>query len=95
MCAGKIIIPDWDLALSWNSQFVARQDNMGYTRGPSSGYGLHGISLDWTPKEGTFAGTEVHASIDNMFDKFYMPYLSDGISAMPGRNFKLSISRKF
>lgn len=41
------------------------------------------------------AGTEVHASIDNLFDKYYFPYLSDRIVAMPGRNFKLSISRKF
>ncbi len=96
-------IPDWDMSLSWNGLFVAHQErtpvNQGtgyfYARPESLGYAVHGISLDWTPKEGKFAGTEVHASIDNIFDKYYMPYLSDGIAAMPGRNFKLSISRKF
>jgi hemoglobin/transferrin/lactoferrin receptor protein len=51
--------------------------------------------VDWTPKEGSLAGIEMHAAVDNLFDKYYEPYLSDGIAAMPGRNFKLSISRKF
>lgn len=96
-------LPDWDLALSWNGQFVAHQErtpvNQGtgsfYARPESLGYAVHGIALDWTPKEGMMAGLEVHAAVENLFDKYYFPYLSDGIAAQPGRNFKLSISRKF
>jgi hemoglobin/transferrin/lactoferrin receptor protein len=41
------------------------------------------------------AGTEVRAGVENIFDKFYSPYLADGVSAMAGRNFTLSVSRKF
>ena len=66
-----------------------------YARPESLGYAVHGIALDWTPKEGMMAGLEVHAAVENLFDKYYFPYLSDGIAAQPGRNFKLSISRKF
>lgn len=96
-------VPDWDLSFGWTGHFVAAQShtpvNQGtgyfYARPESSGYAVHGLFVDWTPKEGFMAGTEVHAGIDNIFDKFYEPYLSDGVSAMPGRNIKLSISRNF
>lgn len=94
---------DWDLAISWTGLFVSAQNRTPYNQGTgyfyarpeSKGYAVHGISVDWTPKEGSLAGIEVHAAIDNLFDKYYEPYLSDGIAAMPGRNFKVSISRKF
>ncbi|WP_457578502.1 hypothetical protein [Ensifer adhaerens] len=56
---------------------------------------MHGLFLDWTPTSGFMEGGEVHLAVDNIFDKYYEPYLSDGISAMPGRNFKIAISRKF
>jgi hemoglobin/transferrin/lactoferrin receptor protein len=96
-------IPEWDLSISWNGLFVSAQKRTPYNQGTgyfyarpeSKGYAVHGISVDWTPKEGNLAGIEMHAAIDNLFDKYYEPYLSDGIAAMPGRNFKLSISRKF
>jgi len=39
--------------------------------------------------------TKLDIGLDNIFDKKYEPYLSDGISAMPGRNFKVSLSRQF
>jgi hemoglobin/transferrin/lactoferrin receptor protein len=96
-------VPEWDLSFSWNGLFVSAQNRTPYDQGTgyfyarpdSKGYAVHGISVDWTPKEGNLAGIEVHAGIDNLFDKYYEPYLSDGIAAMPGRNFKVSISRKF
>lgn len=73
-------LPDWDLALSWNGQFVAAQENTPanqggatYARPESPGYAVHGIAVDWTPKEGLMAGLEVHASVDNLFDKYYFP----------------------
>ncbi|WP_411034107.1 TonB-dependent receptor domain-containing protein [Shinella sp. BYT-45] len=95
-------VADHDLSFSWNGLFVARQHRTParqggetYARRESSGYAVHGLSIDWTPQEGPLAGLEVHAAVDNLFDKYYFPYLSDGISAMPGRSFKLSVSRKF
>ncbi len=94
--------PDQDLSFGWTGTFVSaqdktpyNQDGKTYARPPSSGYAVHGLFLDWTPKDGIMKDTELHAAIENIFDKKYEPYLSDGASAMPGRNFKISLSRKF
>lgn len=92
---------DYDLSFGWSGKFVDNQDRTSVKTDPynarpkSAGYAVHGLFLDWTPKEGFMKGGEVHVALDNMFDKEYMPYLTDGITAMPGRNFKVSISRKF
>ncbi|AYD01644.1 TonB-dependent receptor [Neorhizobium sp. NCHU2750] len=95
--------PDLDLAIGWTGTFVDAQEKtpyyqylgLTYARPPSNGYAVHGIFLDWTPKQGMMKDTELHAAIDNIFDKQYEPYLSDGITAMPGRSFKISLSRRF
>jgi hemoglobin/transferrin/lactoferrin receptor protein len=96
-------IPDQDLSFGWTGTFVGAQERTPYrqykgnlyAREPSAGYAVHGIFLDWTPKQGLMQDTELHVALDNIFDKEYLPYLSDGISAMPGRNFKISLSRNF
>lgn len=94
-------LADYDLSFGWNAQFVDNQDktsrNIDSTnsRKATPGYAVHGLFLDWTPKDGFMKGGEVHVALDNMFDKKYSPYLMDGITAMAGRNFKISISRKF
>jgi hemoglobin/transferrin/lactoferrin receptor protein len=96
-------VPDHDLSFGWNATFVDNQNRtpirqgtgVFYARPESDGYAVHGLFLDWTPKSGFMADTEVHIALDNIFDKEYLPYLTDGISAMPGRNFKISVSRKF
>ncbi|MBD9523024.1 TonB-dependent hemoglobin/transferrin/lactoferrin family receptor [Ensifer sp. ENS06] len=97
-----IKVPDQDLAFGWTGTFVDDQNRTPYNQGgqtyarpPSAGYAVHGLFLDWTPTSGFMEGGEVHLAVDNIFDKYYEPYLSDGISAMPGRNFKIAISRKF
>lgn len=97
-----IKFPDQDLAFGWTGTFVDaqdktpyNQDGKTYARPPSPGYAVHGLFLDWTPQDGIMKDTELHAAIENIFDKKYEPYLSDGITAMPGRNFKISLSRKF
>ncbi len=96
-------VPDSDLVFGWTGTFVNSQEKTpyyqyrgsDYARKPSPGYAVHGLFLDWTPKDGIMKDTELHAAIENIFDKKYEPYLSDGITAMPGRNFKISLSRKF
>ncbi len=95
-------LPDHDLTLGWTGTFVDRQDktprNQGgtdYGRKESAGYGLHDVFLSWAPQSGMMKDTKLDIGLDNIFDKKYEPYLSDGISAMPGRNFKVSLSRQF
>lgn len=95
-------MPDHDLVFGWVGTFVAKQNKTPYTQGgnlyarkPSEAYNLHDVFLDWTPRSGVLKDTELHMAVENIFDKKYEPYLSDGITAMPGRNFKVSLSRKF
>jgi hemoglobin/transferrin/lactoferrin receptor protein len=95
-------LPDQDLTLGWTGTFVARQTktphNQGgkdYARPESAGYGIHDLFLTWAPQSGMMKDTKLDIGLDNIFDKKYEPYLSDGISAMPGRNFKVSLSRQF
>ncbi|MEB2843098.1 TonB-dependent hemoglobin/transferrin/lactoferrin family receptor [Rhizobiales bacterium RZME27] len=96
-------MPDQDLSFGWSGTFVKSQEKtpirqyLGstYARPESPGYAVHTVFLDWTPKDGIMKDTELHAAVENIFDKNYEPYLGDGIAAMPGRNFKISLSRKF
>lgn len=96
-------VPEHDVSFGWTGTIVGAQGRTPYkqdkgnlyAREPSAGYAVHGIFLDWTPKQGLMQDTELHVALDNIFDKKYLPYLSDGISAMPGRNFKISVSRRF
>lgn len=95
-------VPEYDLMFGWRGTFVAKQDktphNQGgkyYARKASDAYNLHDIFFDWTPRSGVMKDTELHMAVENIFDKYYEPYLSDGITAMPGRNFKVSLARKF
>lgn len=95
-------VADYDLVFGWVGTFVAKQNKTAYNQGgklyarkPSDAYNLHDVFLDWTPRSGMMKDTELHLAVENIFDKYYEPYLSDGITAMPGRNFKVSLSRKF
>ncbi len=95
-------VPDYDLTLGWTGTFVARQSktphnqNGGdYARPESAGYGIHDLFLTWAPQSGMMKDAKLDIGLDNIFDKNYEPYLSDGITAMPGRNFKVSLSKKF
>ncbi len=95
-------VAEYDLMFGWVGTFVAKQNKTAYYQGgnlyarkPSDAYNLHDVFLDWTPRSGMMKDTELHLAVENIFDKKYEPYLSDGITAMPGRNFKVSLSRKF
>ena len=95
-------VPDYDFTLGWTGTFVARQsktprnqDGKEYARPESAGYGIHDLFLTWAPQNGMMKDTKLDIGLDNIFDKKYEPYLSDGITAMPGRNFKVSLSKQF
>lgn len=95
-------LPDRDINFGWTGTFVDRQEKTPYNQGgatyarpESPGYAVHDLFFNWTPSQGLMKDSELHVALENIFDKEYEPYLSDGISAMPGRNLKVSFSRKF
>lgn len=59
-----------------------------------AGYGVHDIFATWTPQDGPLDGLEVHMGVDNVADRDYTPatWLT---GPAPGRNLKLSVSRRF
>ncbi|MDD7909566.1 TonB-dependent receptor [Pseudovibrio exalbescens] len=84
---------DYNLDVSWRSNFYARQDRVNNAGSETGGYALHGASLSWLPEEGWMAGAEVRASVTNIFDKAYTPHLSG--TEGKGRSFKLSVAKTF
>lgn len=45
------------------------------------------------PEQGLLDGLELRASIENLFDETYRPYLTTRNA--PGRNLKLSVAKTF
>lgn len=95
-------LPDHDINFGWTGTFVDKQDrnsfiagDKSYNRPQTPGYAVHDLFFNWTPTQGLMKDSELRLGLDNIFDKEYEPYLSDGITAMPGRNLKVSFSRKF
>lgn len=95
-------LPDYDINFGWTGTFVDKQDrtshvkgDLSYNRPKAPGYSVHDLFFNWTPTQGLMKDSELRLALENVFDKNYEPYLSDGISAMPGRNLKISFSRKF
>ncbi|AUG51643.1 TonB-dependent receptor domain-containing protein [Thalassospira marina] len=89
----------YDLSLGWKGKFVKRKtdipddDVFPYSPYPASaGYALHDLFVSWTPDDGAFAGAEANFTVQNLFDKNYVPYL--GVFPGKGRNFKFSLSYK-
>ncbi|NHF72031.1 TonB-dependent receptor domain-containing protein [Paracoccus xiamenensis] len=58
------------------------------------GYGVHDIYAIWTPQQGALQGVSVNMGVDNVANRDYTPatYLT---GPAPGRNFKISLSRRF
>ncbi len=95
-------LPDQDINFGWTGTFVDKQDRTSYVKGDQSynrpktpGYAVHDLFFNWTPTQGFMKDSELRLALENVFDKEYEPYLTDGITAMPGRNLKVSFSRKF
>ncbi|WP_196223297.1 TonB-dependent receptor [Roseibium sp. RKSG952] len=88
-------IPDVGFAMGWRAKYAdsmtsaAWYDNYNDTKG----YGVHDVFASWTPQDGRFEGLELRASVENMFDREYTPYLS--LYPAKGRNLKASLSYKF
>ena len=92
-------LPDLGVSIGWQGRFVAKQERVlpvgnVYRLPPSKGYALHTLFASWNGKQGVWRGTEVRLTVDNVFNRNYMPYLSEAVTGV-GRNAKLSVSRKF
>ena len=92
-------VPDLGASIGWQGRFVAKQERVlpvgsVYRLPPSKGYALHTLFASWNGKQGVWRGTEVRLTVDNVFNRNYMPYLSEAVTGV-GRNAKLSVSRKF
>ena len=91
--------PPQGATVGWQGRFVAKQDRVlpvgnVYRLPPSKGYALHTLFASWNGVNGIWRGTEVRLTVDNVFNRHYMPYLSEAVTGV-GRNAKLSVSRKF
>lgn len=60
---------------------------------PSEAYTVYGISAAYLPSQGPLEGFELRASVENLTNETYKPYLSTRNA--PGRNFKLSLAKSF
>jgi hemoglobin/transferrin/lactoferrin receptor protein len=62
-------------------------------KAPSESYTVAGLTAAYIADSGTLEGVEFRASIDNLFDREYQPYLSS--KTAPGRNLTLSVAKTF
>lgn len=82
---GETLDVSWEIFAA-KSGLNSRDEEVG-------GYGVNTLRATYLPQEGVFEGFELRASIENIFDKSYVPNLSTLIS--PGRNFKLTLAKTF
>ncbi|MEM5474900.1 TonB-dependent receptor [Pacificibacter sp. AS14] len=59
----------------------------------SESYTVAGLTAAYIPDSGLAHGVEFRASLDNLFDRDYQPYLSS--RSAPGRNLTLSVTKIF
>ncbi|SLN60373.1 TonB-dependent heme receptor A precursor [Aquimixticola soesokkakensis] len=60
---------------------------------PSQAYTVYTVSAGYTPNAGLAEGIEFRATVENLFDETYRPYLSTRNAT--GRSLKLSLSKTF
>ncbi|QPH54170.1 TonB-dependent receptor domain-containing protein [Pontivivens ytuae] len=77
-----------DLDFGWRATLV---DSISYEDESFGGYALHDLFATWRPDAGSFAGTEVRFSIENVLDKQFQNSLAGDPG--PGRSFALTVSR--
>jgi hemoglobin/transferrin/lactoferrin receptor protein len=98
-------LPQHDLRFGWTARFVAApQDDARNSDGPlpapnasssryATAFDVHNVFVSWTPQEGRFAGWDVQAGVDNVFNRQYKEFL--GNDAAKGRTFKVSLAKQF
>ena len=84
-------VPQYDLDFGWRGLFAASIDT-GATAGPFAGYAVHDVFASWKPQDGHFAGMELRAAVENIFDKSYQNNLAGDRGR--GRTFKLTLNKE-
>ncbi len=85
-------VPERNLEFGWRALFAGAMTT-GATTGPYPSYQVHDAYVSWKPDNGTMAGFELQASVENIFNEQYRNNLAgdDG----KGRTFKLSLAKTF
>ncbi|MCW3479059.1 TonB-dependent hemoglobin/transferrin/lactoferrin family receptor [Neisseriaceae bacterium JH1-16] len=95
--------PEAGVAVGWQGKFVRRQDRVpqavekeavNYAFPASKGYGLHTLFASWQGRQGWLKNTSANLTVDNLFNREYTAYLSEGLYS-PGRNVKVSVTQRF
>lgn len=91
-------VPEYNVEFGARAKFVADSENsIAATSGsavvPGKGYQTYDVFASWKPDYGVLEGTQLQASIENIFDASYRDNLSTSDSK--GRTFKLTLSKQF
>lgn len=94
-------VPEHNIEFGARAKFVANSENSitdataqnGRAVAPGKGYQTYDVFASWKPDYGVLAGTQLQASIDNIFDASYRDNLST--TEGKGRTFKLTVSKQF
>ncbi|UTH73905.1 TonB-dependent receptor domain-containing protein [Chromobacterium sp. IIBBL 290-4] len=95
-------LPRAGLAFGLQGKFVRRQDRVpmhdgaitAYAMPPRAGYALANFFLSWQPRQGWGKDMEVRLAVDNLTNRAYRPYLTEGAQGM-GRSVRTSLSWRF
>ena len=99
-------VPEIDVQLGWQGEFVRKSDRQPSDRYDGSGerywdsfdngsYDVHRVFADWSPRTGQLADLSVKLTVDNIFNRFYRPAMSGDNAYSQGRNAKFSVSYAF
>lgn len=93
-------IPQYDIEFGWKGKFAGRQHHVPndavFPYSPydaTDGYALHDVFLSWQPDDGPLSGIKANFTVQNLLDRYHVPYF--GVFAGKGRNVKFSLSKKF
>ena len=91
-------VPEYNVEFGARAKFVADSENSiaasnGRTVVPGKGYQTYDLFASWKPDYGVLGGTQLQASVENIFAADYRDNLSNSDSK--GRTFKLTLSKQF
>lgn len=92
---GGLRNPEWNLEYGARLTLAAEGDYINSTLADGTAESWQTVDLfaSWKPDQGPLEGTEILASIDNLFDADYRENLS--LERSKGRTFKLTIAKQF
>lgn len=99
-------VPEMDLLFGWQGEFVRKTDRLPgdlyevsgervWNHRANASYDTHRLFAEWAPTGRGLKGTRVNLTVDNLFNRFYLPALSGDSAYSQGRNAKVSVTRFF